>query len=95
MFCFRKDGNGETKKGIERYGYFTENKNENCEDSWFHSSHVRVRDIDNQRREKKEAHCLWDVVLEAYAEDPLDGKAYKHVSMEATRRLARAGVQDL
>jgi len=26
MFCFRKDGNGETRKGMERYGYFTENK---------------------------------------------------------------------
>jgi len=50
--------------------------------------------MDDQRRGKKEDRSLRDVVLEAYAEDPLDSKAYQRVNMEAASRRANAGIQD-
>jgi len=50
--------------------------------------------MDDQGSGKKEDRCLRDVVLKAYAEDPLDSKAYQRVNMEAARRRANAGIQD-
>jgi len=58
------------------------------------SSNGTICTIKEQGSGKKDDHCVRDVVLETYAEDPLDSKAYKCVSIEAIRRRANAEIQD-